>query len=176
MNVISTPIGFGGGGGSAFLDKLDATAAPTVNDDSDDGYSIGSRWFNLVTDKAYTCLDTSVGAADWPEISNKDLVIASETYAETINLNIANKDVVDITLTGAATVNLSGGVDGQSVVLRIRQDATGSRIITWGTMIRFSTDVPEPTLSTAVDALDYLAFRYNSTDSKYDLMAENKGF
>ncbi len=45
--------------------KLDATAAPTVNDDSGDGYAIGSRWFDITNDKEYVCLDASVGAAVW---------------------------------------------------------------------------------------------------------------
>jgi hypothetical protein len=43
-------------------------------------------------------------------------------------------------------------------------------------MARFSSDTPSPTLSTTGSDLDYLAFRYNSTDSKYDFMAINRGF
>lgn len=49
------------------LDKLDATTAPTVNDDSGDGYSIGSQWIDVTNDKAYVCVDASVGAAVWVE-------------------------------------------------------------------------------------------------------------
>lgn len=44
-----------------------ATAAPTVNDDSDAGYSVGSRWQDVTNDKEYVCLDASVGAAVWIE-------------------------------------------------------------------------------------------------------------
>ncbi|MEE8484223.1 MAG: hypothetical protein V3S46_06455, partial [Nitrospinota bacterium] len=47
--------------------KLDATAAPTVNDDSGSGYAVGSRWFNVTADKEYVCLDASSGAAVWTE-------------------------------------------------------------------------------------------------------------
>lgn len=47
--------------------NLSAGAAPTVNDDSDDGYSVGSRWADTTNDKEYVCLDASVGAAVWVE-------------------------------------------------------------------------------------------------------------
>lgn len=98
------------------------------------------------------------------------------SYSATIAVDVSDGDVVDITLTGSPTVNLSGAIDGQQVLLRVRQDTTGSRVITWGTMCRFSTDIPSPTLSTAGDTLDYIAFRYDATDSKYDCMLKNFGF
>lgn len=44
-----------------------ATAAPTANDDSDDGYAVGSRWFDVTNDNMYHCLDASVGAAVWQQ-------------------------------------------------------------------------------------------------------------
>jgi len=47
--------------------KLDAVTAPTVNDDSGDGYSVGSKWCDVTNDKEYTCLDSTVGAAVWTE-------------------------------------------------------------------------------------------------------------
>lgn len=47
--------------------NLTATIAPTVNDDSGAGYSVGSHWIDITGDKAYVCLDSSVGAAIWTE-------------------------------------------------------------------------------------------------------------
>nr|DAQ81601.1 MAG TPA: tail fiber protein [Caudoviricetes sp.] len=47
------------------LNKLNGTAAPTVNDDSGDGYSVGSKWYDLTGDEAYVCLDATAGAAVW---------------------------------------------------------------------------------------------------------------
>lgn len=49
------------------LNKLDATEAPGVGDDSADGYSVGSRWLDVTNDKAYVCLDATEGAAVWTE-------------------------------------------------------------------------------------------------------------
>lgn len=42
-----------------------ATAAPGVGDDSADGYSVGSPWFDTTNDRAYMCLDPTAGAAVW---------------------------------------------------------------------------------------------------------------
>lgn len=45
--------------------KLDGTAAPTVNDDTTEGYAVGSRWIDVTNDKEYVCLDATDGAAVW---------------------------------------------------------------------------------------------------------------
>jgi hypothetical protein len=56
----------------AFLDSLDvpirhnsAAGIPTVNEDSADGYDVGSRWVDLTNDNEYVCLDNTTGAAIW---------------------------------------------------------------------------------------------------------------
>ncbi len=45
--------------------NLTATTAPGVGDDADDGYDIGSAWYDLTADVIYFCLDSTVGAAVW---------------------------------------------------------------------------------------------------------------
>jgi hypothetical protein len=52
-------------------DNLSASVAPTVNEDSGDGYGVGSRWYDLVNLKEYVAFDVSVGAAVWIEIINQ---------------------------------------------------------------------------------------------------------
>jgi len=47
--------------------KFDATAAPTVNDDTSTGFSVGSTWIDVTNDKAYNCVDATAGAAVWNE-------------------------------------------------------------------------------------------------------------
>jgi hypothetical protein len=49
--------------------NLSAAAAPTVNDDSGDGYAPGSLWLDLTADEAYICLDSTLGAAVWKQIT-----------------------------------------------------------------------------------------------------------
>ncbi len=51
------------------LCKYDATVEPTVENDIDEGYSVGSYWHDITNDKAYVCLDNTDGAAVWTEIT-----------------------------------------------------------------------------------------------------------
>jgi len=52
-----------------FSNKLDATVDPAVGNDSSEGYSVQSMWLNITDQKAFICLDASVGAAVWSEIT-----------------------------------------------------------------------------------------------------------
>jgi hypothetical protein len=49
--------------------NLSATVAPTVNEDSGDGYAIGSIWVDVTADEVYLATDVSVGAAIWKQLS-----------------------------------------------------------------------------------------------------------
>lgn len=51
------------------LSKLDATAAPTVNDDTGDGYGIGSIWIDTTADDVYMATDVTAGAAVWRKLN-----------------------------------------------------------------------------------------------------------
>lgn len=53
----------------AMQSNLTAIIAPTVNDDSGDGYKICSMWIDIIADKAYICLDNTLTAAVWTEIT-----------------------------------------------------------------------------------------------------------
>jgi len=46
-------------------DKLDGTAAPTANDDSTQGYAVGSDWIDITNDRTYKCVDATAAAAVW---------------------------------------------------------------------------------------------------------------
>lgn len=104
-----------------------------------------------------------------------DKEIGSEAYGATITVDMDDTyDYCDVTLTGNPTINFSGGYDGKEVRLRLRQDGTGSRTVTWGTMVRFDAG-GAPTLSTTASKLDYLTFVYNASDAKYDCISTSIG-
>lgn len=46
-----------------------AAADPTVNDDSGDGYAVGTRWLNTSTRSSFIAIDVTVGAAVWLKLS-----------------------------------------------------------------------------------------------------------
>lgn len=52
-------------GGSGFLNKYDATVAPTANEDVADGYGPGSLWLNATSNIAYICESNGAAAAVW---------------------------------------------------------------------------------------------------------------
>jgi hypothetical protein len=48
--------------------NIAATVDPAVTDDSADGYSVGSPWFNLTDSKIFLCKSAAVGAAVWLQV------------------------------------------------------------------------------------------------------------
>jgi len=52
-------------GGNAGINNITATTDPTINDDSNDGYAVGSLWVNTTTDLVFIVTDVTVGAAVW---------------------------------------------------------------------------------------------------------------
>ena len=47
------------------LNRLIGITPPTINDDFTQGYTIGSIWANNLTNRIYTCTDSTPGAAIW---------------------------------------------------------------------------------------------------------------
>lgn len=97
-------------------------------------------------------------------------------YGAAITADFSDADIIRITLAGNPTITLAGGSDGQKCVLELKQDATGSRTVTWSANVRYGTDLPSITLSTAGGALDRVGLIYNAAAAKYDVVALSRGF
>lgn len=82
------------------LNKTDAITAPTIYDDSGDGFSANSVWLDITNKRAYICLDATVGAAVWKEITEIDtanyminpMTTAGDMIYQPANLALANSD------------------------------------------------------------------------------------
>lgn len=61
-------VGAGTNAIATVLCKFNGTTAPTVNEDSGDGYAVGSFWWDTTNDLVYGCLDATVGAAVWVQL------------------------------------------------------------------------------------------------------------
>lgn len=104
-------------------------------------------------------------------------VVQTLVYSSNITVDIDQVTIAKLTLDGNTTITIEGTPnDGQPILFLITQDGTGSRTITWDSRVRYSSELPNATLSTAANKLDYLLFRYNAVDNKLDLMAVNRGF
>ena len=50
--------------------NFSAVSDPSVNDDVDLGYEVGSRWVNLVSNSHFVCVDSTDGVAVWLRTDN----------------------------------------------------------------------------------------------------------
>lgn len=100
------------------------TSNPTVNDDSADGYSIGSRWINTATDTEFVCVDATLGAAVWVQTTNENQVMV-EIASGKLGVAAATIDITGIPQTYHDLI----------LVLRLRCTAANT-----GMTLRFNGD------------------------------------
>jgi len=69
-----------------------------------------------------------------PTVTNYVETPFTANSSTAITLDLANGTVQIITLTGNATITMPTAVSGKSFIMYLRQDATGSRTVTWSTV------------------------------------------
>lgn len=74
--------------------KHDAIVDPTGDDDSADGYSVGSIWVNVTDDKVFLCVDSTEGAAVWEQLN---AAISSSALDTALAAALANSGTVTVT-------------------------------------------------------------------------------
>lgn len=62
-----------------FLSKFDATAAPGVTNDLDEGYGAGSLWLDATNNNTYICESAANGAAVWHQLNGGSGSVATDT-------------------------------------------------------------------------------------------------
>lgn len=104
-------------------------------------------------------------------------------YATPLSPPVTEAEVFNIgTLTGNLVVNAPSAVsttpiyDGQRLVFRLTQDATGGRTVTWNAVYAFGTDVTAAMVPTTAGAKCEIAFRYNAADAKWRAVSIARGF
>jgi len=90
-------------------------------------------------------------------VSNSTLTYSANTTWTADYLKVAT-----LPLTGACNLTISGLSAGGTYNLIVKQDATGSRIVTYATAVKWSAGAA-PTLSTAANATDIVSFIYDGT-------------
>lgn len=89
------------------------------------------------------------------------------TAAGTATLDLSKGNIHHITMpAGNITIALSNGTAGQCFIVRILQDATGSRTVTWFTTIKWAGG-SAPTLTTTASKADTMGFEITGS-STYD--------
>lgn len=94
---------------SAKMHDFDHAGPPTVDDDSSDGFGVGSPWVDVANGRSYLCVDASAGAAVWVEVS---AIAAIQNLAA---LTFQQPTVIS-TKVGGGTLTLES--QGNSVILQ----------------------------------------------------------
>lgn len=105
----------------------------------------------------------------------------SVTIADGTSVTI-NADVTDLAVqtntqaAGTLTINAPTGTffNGQKIMFRLQ--STNVQTFSWNAVFDQSTDLNLPATSSGSSKYDYLGFIYNSTSSKWQLIAKNFGF
>lgn len=101
--------------------NIGASAAPTADDDSGDGYSVGSYWIDTTNDKAYVCLDNTSTAAVWTETTQAGSGSPNAPHWNAVGDSTINIDTAD----GETFFDLFFQVDSDSFV---NADATHAEL------------------------------------------------
>ena len=109
-------------------------------------------------------------------------VIMTVPYAPTVTPNLTSG--VDLLLIiGAMTGNMTianptgSFIDGQRMVIRVRQDGVGGRVVTLDTQYRIPGSATSPLAwSTAPNDMDILAAIWNLADTKWDVVSLVPGY
>lgn len=110
----------GAGAYEVIKSNLSAAVAPTANDDSGDGYAIGSRWTDTTAKKEYVCLDATVAAAVWTETTVQDVSPRVAVGAANYNPSVLTTDcIIGVDNTAAA----------RSVIISTEDVASGTAAI-----------------------------------------------
>jgi len=133
------------------------TSDPDQDDDVTGGYTKGSRYFNTSTGQFYHAADVTDGAAVWRQVSlNGGIQTLTDGVTVTVDASFgANQRV---TLGGNRSLAFSNFKTGQKVCLRLTQDGTGSRTVTWpssGVTINWAGG-SAPTLTTTASKADWV--------------------
>jgi len=101
-----------------------------------------------------------------PTLNASVQALTTDTDGTTVTFDLSASNVHSVTLAGNRTLAVSNGSVGQCFIIRLIQDATGTRTVTWFTTIKW-VGGSAPTLTTTINKTDTLGFIITSA-ANYD--------
>mgnify|MGYP001558778303 CR=1 FL=1 len=138
--------------------------APVYDVDDTNGYAHGALKHHTVLAGSGAVASFTVNGAKYLRREMIDSLGTTRvlTDAATVTPNCSLGGAFLWTIGGNRTLaNATDPWDGQVMNIRITQDGTGNRVITWGTKYKFAGG--SPTLSTAAGATDFISCQYDAT-------------
>ena len=150
-------------------------SAPTLDNDGD-ALAEGALYWNTTEDVMYVYASSvwTLWSGNYLLLSGGtmlgDIRFKTSTFDEndegnsstavTIDWTLGNK--AKVTMTGNATLTFTAPAGETNLLLRIVQDATGSRTITWPAAVLWPAGAA-PTLTTTANAIDIVTLYYDGT-------------
>ncbi len=139
--------------------KLDELAAPT----DVTTLNANATAHGLLPKLSNNANDFINGAGNWavPQGNRVGLMPAGDgnaTYGANTTVDFANNATQVLALTGNANLTLANMSNGCVYRLNLKQDATGNRVVSWVTTIKWNNNNTVPTLSTAANKEDWVTF------------------
>ena len=97
-----------------------------------------------------------------PTVTNYVETAFTANSSTAITLALTNGTVQVITLTGNATITMPTAVAGKSFIMFLKQDATGSRTVTWST-VKWAGGTA-PTITSTASRQDIFSFFSDGTN------------
>ena len=106
-----------------------------------------------------------------PTVTNYVETPYSANSSTAITLALTNGTVQIITLTGNATITMPTATSGKSFIMFLKQDATGSRTVTWST-VKWAGGTA-PTITSTASRQDILSFFADGTNWYGAVISQN---
>ena len=106
-----------------------------------------------------------------PTVTNYVETPYSANSSTAITIALTNGTVQIITLTGNATITMPTATSGKSFIMYLKQDATGSRTVTWST-VKWAGGTA-PTITSTASRQDILSFFADGTNWYGVVVAQN---
>ena len=127
-------------------------------------YSTGSAWgTSYTTSGSGTVLAlNNTPTLTNPTVTNYVETLYSANTSTAITVALTNGTVQLLTLTGNATITMPTAVAGKSFIIMLKQDATGSRTVTWSTVVWGGGTAP--TITSTASKQDIYSFFSDGTN------------
>lgn len=103
--------------------------------------------------------------------------VVNLTDAATIAVDASQGNDFRVTITGNRTMGKPANpANGEQIIFQVTQGSGGPFTLTWASGYEFSSDLPQPTLSTVAGQTDLLGFIYSAARGTWLLAAFVNGF
>jgi hypothetical protein len=109
-----------------------------------------------------------------PTLNGSVQALTTDTDGTTVTFDMAASNLHSVTLGGNRTLAVSNVAAGQSFLITLAQDETGSHTVTWWDDIKW-VGATEPTLTTTASRSDIFAFIYDGTNYYGSVVGLNYG-